>query len=252
VEHEHRTDQRAREHRDDRPDAPYRTRVRPAGERRVGGEAGERQREHGRGQVGRTQTPNGGVAQTHGGGSERDHRPPLPEGTVDRQPDRRHCGACEQECLATRGSHEPLTRRARFHRPRETPTAERTPEETTEREDRGADREPGRARDRERQEHHVAGHVRGEDTAQAEKAHRVDETRGDRQQEERRRKRVGCSPSVRPHVRLSSAISWGVSRNSPAATFSSRCATELVPGIGTITGERASSHASTTWRAVAP
>ena len=29
-----------------------------------------------------------------------------------------------------------------------------------------------------------------------------------------------------------------------AATFSSRCSTEDVPGIGSITGERASSHAS--------
>ena len=44
----------------------------------------------------------------------------------------------------------------------------------------------------------------------------------------------------------------GSSRTSSAAsTFSSRCAIEPVPGIGSITGERASSHASATWPVVA-
>ena len=39
------------------------------------------------------------------------------------------------------------------------------------------------------------------------------------------------------------------SSSSAASMFSSRCADELVPGIGSITGERASSHARATWPA---
>ena len=37
-----------------------------------------------------------------------------------------------------------------------------------------------------------------------------------------------------------------------AAVFSSRCFTEPVPGIGSMTGERCSSHASASWLTVAP
>ena len=40
-----------------------------------------------------------------------------------------------------------------------------------------------------------------------------------------------------------SANSWSVRAIWAAATFSSRCATDEVPGIGTITGERRNSHA---------
>src|SRR6266849_4451820 len=39
--------------------------------------------------------------------------------------------------------------------------------------------------------------------------------------------------------------------NSAAATFSSRCSTLEVPGIGSMTGDRASSHARATWEGVA-
>ena len=39
---------------------------------------------------------------------------------------------------------------------------------------------------------------------------------------------------------------------SPAAMFSSRCATDFVPGIGTIAGERRSSQARASWPGVAP
>src|SRR4029077_16562466 len=39
--------------------------------------------------------------------------------------------------------------------------------------------------------------------------------------------------------------------NSAAATFSSRCSTLAVPGIGSMTGDRASSHARATWDGVA-
>ena len=42
------------------------------------------------------------------------------------------------------------------------------------------------------------------------------------------------------------------SSSAAAARFSSRWLTEPVPGIGTITGERRSSHASATWDGVAP
>ena len=44
----------------------------------------------------------------------------------------------------------------------------------------------------------------------------------------------------------SRSISSSLSSSSAAATFSSRCSIELVPGIGSITGERCSSQASAT------
>jgi hypothetical protein len=53
---------------------------------------------------------------------------------------------------------------------------------------------------------------------------------------------------------MSSPSSWNsspVSRSAAAARFSSRCATDEVPGIGSITGERASSQARATWAGVA-
>jgi hypothetical protein len=45
----------------------------------------------------------------------------------------------------------------------------------------------------------------------------------------------------------SSRRSSGVSRTSAAATFSSRCAVLEVPGMTSIAGERASSHARAAW-----
>ena len=53
-------------------------------------------------------------------------------------------------------------------------------------------------------------------------------------------------------ARSSSRSSAALSVSSAAARFSSRWAIREVPGIGTITGERASSHASATWPLVAP
>ena len=53
-------------------------------------------------------------------------------------------------------------------------------------------------------------------------------------------------------ARSSSRSSAGLSTSSAAARFSSRWAIREVPGIGTIAGERASSHASATWPLVAP
>src|ERR1700686_2145511 len=52
--------------------------------------------------------------------------------------------------------------------------------------------------------------------------------------------------------RRASHFSFSPSDDTPAAaTFSSRCSTLDVPGIGSITGDRASSHARATWDGVA-
>ena len=56
---------------------------------------------------------------------------------------------------------------------------------------------------------------------------------------------TGCPISLPP--RRGSASSSSESSSSAAATFSSRWATDDVPGIGSITGERRSSQASATW-----
>src|SRR4029453_5899032 len=48
----------------------------------------------------------------------------------------------------------------------------------------------------------------------------------------------GCA-----HIVASWAKSWSLSERLAAATFSSRCAQEEVPGIGSMTGERRSSQA---------
>src|SRR5260370_22336474 len=40
--------------------------------------------------------------------------------------------------------------------------------------------------------------------------------------------------------------SWSLNRNDAASTFSSRCLTDEVPGMGSITGERFSNQASAT------
>src|SRR5215471_7431635 len=52
----------------------------------------------------------------------------------------------------------------------------------------------------------------------------------------------GC-PATRRSTYLVSARSCGDRRMYSAATFSSRCAIDDVPGIGTVMGERASNHA---------
>jgi hypothetical protein len=46
---------------------------------------------------------------------------------------------------------------------------------------------------------------------------------------------------------MSSGLSW----SAPAAMFSARCSSELVPGMGKMLAERASSQASATCGAVA-
>lgn len=54
-----------------------------------------------------------------------------------------------------------------------------------------------------------------------------------------------------PHIdlfyALSAFISSALSLILPDATFSSKCATEDVPGMGSMTGERWSNHASASW-----
>ena len=70
----------------------------------------------------------------------------------------------------------------------------------------------------------------------------------------------GPDPYERPAPRrssnhprlLSAATSSGASSTVTAATLLSRCATEPVPGMGSIAGERASNHARTTCLGVAP
>ena len=50
----------------------------------------------------------------------------------------------------------------------------------------------------------------------------------------------------------SAAQSASLRTSAAAATFSSTCATLLVPGIGSITGARRSTQAIATWLGVAP
>ena len=57
--------------------------------------------------------------------------------------------------------------------------------------------------------------------------------------------------STPPAAPAIASRSSSLSVSSAAATFSSRCSTDEVPGIGSITGERASSQASATWPGVA-
>jgi len=66
---------------------------------------------------------------------------------------------------------------------------------------------------------------------------------------------VACNPSFEIPVycgtSASVANSFGVSCTEAAATFSSRCSTELVPGMGSMTRERRSSQANATCFGVA-
>ncbi len=65
--------------------------------------------------------------------------------------------------------------------------------------------------------------------------------------------RVGVIVGGRqPADAVIAATSLASSSMDAASTFSSRCATDPVPGIGTMTGERASIHASTTCVTVTP
>jgi len=56
-------------------------------------------------------------------------------------------------------------------------------------------------------------------------------------------RRLGCEKLGPAALQDSSASSGGDRRMRIAVTFSSRCATDDVPGIGRVMGERASNHA---------
>jgi hypothetical protein len=98
----------------------------------------------------------------------------------------------------------------------------------------------------------LAGAARNPSNSARESA-RPDET-GDHASRAAREKRIAVSvrcdqpPGSASPSRASSSA---VSSSSAAATFSSRCSTELVPGIGSITGARASSQANATCPGVA-
>ena len=70
-----------------------------------------------------------------------------------------------------------------------------------------------------------------------------------------RAERVRCirvADPIQPMLSVREATSAGVRLIAAAATLSSRCDTEPVPGIGRIEGDRASSQASTICRGEAP
>jgi hypothetical protein len=70
-----------------------------------------------------------------------------------------------------------------------------------------------------------------------------------------RAERVRCvrvADPIQPMLSVSEATSAGVRLIAAAATLSSRCDTDPVPGIGRIEGDRASSQASTICRGEAP
>ena len=167
------------------PKPSRRTWVRTSGERRVRGETGERQREDGRRQVGCAQSANGRVSDAHRRGGQRDDRPALPECPTEGHSDRGDRRAGEQQGLARRCDHQPLTTRSRLHGNGQAAPSERARQEADESEHRCADRKAFGTGDREGGEHDVAGHVGREDMSEAQKCDGVDETGRCRQEQKR-------------------------------------------------------------------
>ncbi len=59
--------------------------------------------------------------------------------------------------------------------------------------------------------------------------------------------KVGLVQEASSAIPVSSRYSSSVNCNDAACTFSSRCAIEEVPGMGSIIGDRFSNHANATW-----
>src|SRR5436305_9244929 len=66
------------------------------------------------------------------------------------------------------------------------------------------------------------------------------------------RGRIAFTQEASAAIPLSSRYCSSVNCSAAACTFSARCASEDVPGMGSITGDRFSNHPSATWIALTP
>ena len=183
--HHERADRRADEHPEHGRRARPPARVLAAGERRIGGNAGQCQRENCRRRIWNRQLANGGVPDPHRRAGEDDDE--IAEERIFRLGNADGCEGGREE---QRGFHG--KRRGRPAGPGPgggrdgEPTAhDCTDEERDHCQGRPEERQPGRTGGGEGHEDDVAGHVCGEDVSQGEEADGIDDAGDDRQREQR-------------------------------------------------------------------